>query len=301
MTGRVQPLDPSSRQPLLLFYNQPFGVADPAEIIDCGGAAAMTSDRKLLPLATALIFHIPTLRGIDLPRKLPSQTWVAWSMESEVNYPELADRAFMRNFEITMTYRRDATVWCPYIQPEMAQTVIVAPKPKTESSPVVYFRSSQIDRCDRTSYAAELMKRVKIDSYGHVLRNKPLPMADTGRASLMEVMARYKFALTLENSIAEDYVSEKFFEALAAGAVPIYRGAPNIDMYAPGENCFINARDFSSLEELAAHLNRLDEDDEAYSQHHQWRRAGVRPQFQALLDRVREPPFRRLCHLLQRN
>ena len=32
----------------------------------------------------------------------------------------------------------------------------------------------------------------------------------------------------MENSLAEDYVTEKVYDALAAGCLPIYYGAPNI-------------------------------------------------------------------------
>jgi len=39
---------------------------------------------------------------------------------------------------------------------------------------------------------------------------------------------RYKFCIAIENSLAMDYVTEKVYDALAAGCVPIYYGAPNI-------------------------------------------------------------------------
>ena len=42
----------------------------------------------------------------------------------------------------------------------------------------------------------------------------------------LPLFARYKFALALENSLAHDYVTEKFYQPLLAGAVPIYLGVP---------------------------------------------------------------------------
>ena len=42
------------------------------------------------------------------------------------------------------------------------------------------------------------------------------------------------FALAFENALLRDYVSEKMYGALAAGAIPLYRGAPNVDEYTPG-------------------------------------------------------------------
>jgi hypothetical protein len=96
----------AAQPPLILFYNRAFaGFGDPTKV-DCGGSCELTADPGRLAEAKAIVFHIPTLRGIPLPPKHPLQPWVAWSMESAVNYPELVDPTFMRQFEITMTYRR---------------------------------------------------------------------------------------------------------------------------------------------------------------------------------------------------
>jgi hypothetical protein len=37
----------------------------------------------------------------------------------------------------------------------------------------------------------------------------------------------------MENSIAYDYVSEKVLDALRAGCIPIYLGAPNVRSFLP--------------------------------------------------------------------
>jgi hypothetical protein len=291
---------PTSAPPLILLYNEFFpGCEDPIKV-DCGGGCKFTSDQTRLAQATAVLFHIPTLRRIPLPPKHPGQRWVAWSLESVVNYPELGDPVFMRKFEITMTYRRDATVWWPYFGPDTAAALLRPPHPKTESSPVVYFRSSNVDRCARTAYAASLMRRVKVDSYGGVLHTRDLPEPDRGWETLLGVTARYKFALVLENSIAQDYVSEKFFHALMSGSVPVYRGAPNIVAFAPGSRCFIDAADFAGPAELAAYLNWLNEHDEAYQEYLAWKHKDLSPSFQALVESVRVPALCRLCEHLRR-
>jgi len=297
MAGTTRSTIRTLRPPTVLFYNRPFpGMTDSAKV-ECKGACEFTFDRELLARASAVVFHIPTLTGIKLPKKYPGQKWVAWSMESDVNYPELADPAFMRRFEITMTYRRDATVWCPYIA--AAGALMTPARPKTESSPVVYFRSSPIDRCGRTAYAATLMRHIKVDSYGRVLQNRHLSVPDTGLDAQMTVGSRYKFALVLENSIAEDYVSNKFFDALTMGSVPVYRGAPNVAIFAPADHCFIDAADFVGPVGLAAYLNWLNEHDEAYQEYLAWKRTGLSPRFQAFVQSLREAPFCRLCQVLR--
>jgi len=288
------------RPPLILFYNRAYPSLTHLSKLDCADTCEFTFDVGRLPDAAAVVFHIPTLQGLRLPPKRPAQRWVAWSMESEVNYPELADPDFMRQFEITMSYRRDAAVWSPYFGPETADALLAPPQPKTEASPVVHFRSSPIDRCGRTEYAAALMRRIKVDSYGKILHNRDMLGPDTGWDTMIPTTARYKFALVLENSIAEDYVSDKFYSALVAGSVPVYRGAPNVAVFAPAEHAFIDAADFAGPAELASYLNWLNEHDDAYQKYFAWKRTGLSTSFRELVEAARGDPFCRLCAHLRR-
>ena len=48
---------------------------------------------------------------------------------------------------------------------------------------------------------------------------------------LLEIYNQYKFVICFENSKTAGYVTEKIFNVMMAGSVPIYDGAPNIDEY----------------------------------------------------------------------
>lgn len=77
--------------------------------------------------------------------------------------------------------------------------------------------------------------------------------------SKIEVLSKYRFSLCLEN--AQDitgYITEKLFDVMLAGAVPIYRGADNIVDHVP-ENTFIDLRRYSSWPELWKELEAIDE------------------------------------------
>jgi hypothetical protein len=219
-------------------------------------------------------------------------------MESDAVYPALADPAFMRHFEITMTYRRDASVWCPYFDGVTAADLLRPPQPKTAAAPAVLLQSSPYNLSGRVQYAAELMKRVKVHSYGAVLRNQPWPAGDTGRDAKLRLIGQHKFTLAFENSIAVDYVTEKLYDALIAGSVPVYLGAPNVRDLAPADGCFIDAADFAGPDALAAYLNQLAADDAAYARFLDWKTRGLSPRFLSLVAEVRRHPFQRLCALL---
>ena len=75
----------------------------------------------------------------------------------------------------------------------------------------------------------------------------------------------FKFVLCFENDLFPGYVTEKLLDAYLCGAVPLYWGdlgdEPHINRKA-----FINAQDFSSLEEFARYVGNLS--DEEYRKIH---------------------------------
>jgi alpha-1,3-fucosyltransferase 10 len=283
------------RQPLVLFYNPFFHRwPDTGDIEGC----RFTTDRAALAQADAVIFHLPSCEAIWAAPKYPGQLWIAASMESDASYPDQADPAFMRAFDLTMTHRRSSDAWSPYLSLARADELSAPAPVKTASAPAVLFLSAPQDRCGRLAYLTELMAHLPVDSYGKVLHNRDLDTPDQGRWSKVETVRRYKFCLAFENSIEPDYVTEKFFQALAAGAVPVYRGAPNIRDFWPGAECGIDAADFAGPAELAAYLQALDQDDAAYRRYHAWRAQGVSESFRRVFAPTARPALARLCDLI---
>ncbi len=260
-------------EPLFLFYTSFFGKpVNIAAIPHCALPVLWSVDRRRLSEATAVLFHLPDFREIRDARKYPGQYWVGWSMESRENYPLMADAGFMRNFDITMTHESGSDVWRPYLPGskwwEAAQS---GPRlPKTESAPAVHFQSAAVDRSGRVAFAAELARHIGVDAYGRHNPTRTIEGPDLGRQTKIETIARYRFCLALENSISPDYVTEKIYDPLIAGTVPIYLGAPNVDEFVP-VNSYINASAFSSPADLASYLHHLIETPQAYEAYFAWR------------------------------
>ncbi len=75
------------------------------------------------------------------------------------------------------------------------------------------------------------------------------------------VNAGYKFSICYENCrYVPGYITEKIFDCFAAGSIPIYWGAGNVLDYIP-KNCFIDRRDFATLEELYQHLKGMPKEE----------------------------------------
>ena len=76
------------------------------------------------------------------------------------------------------------------------------------------------------------------------------------------VFKKYKYVLALENTNEVDYVTEKVYHALLAGAIPIYDGAPNVNSFVPGgSESLILLSNFASTKGWRDHPNALPFDD----------------------------------------
>ena len=87
-----------------------------------------------------------------------------------------------------------------------------------------------------------------------------------------QALSRARFAFVFENARADNYVSEKIYQALSAGTIPIYLGAPNIAEYIPS-TCFIDMTKFESYDELYQYIKNMPEEEyKAYMDEiHTWR------------------------------
>jgi hypothetical protein len=268
-------------------------VADPQE---CG--CEIWYDRSRWEDADAIVFHLPQL-GLSRfpPRKRSGQFWVAWSMECEAHYPMLARRSELRTvFDIWMTYQRDSDIWCPYLSSAMIGRLQEQPQKKTAARPAAAFISSPYDLSGRHSLLDALMREMPVDSYGKIACNQSRSIP---RPDKLATIARYKFTFAFENAIGRDYVTEKFFDPLLVGSVPVYLGAPNVDAFAPGDRCFIDASHFDSPRRLARFLMELASDKKVYATYLNWKSVPLRASFRRLAGEA-DNAFPRLAQHLRR-
>lgn len=78
--------------------------------------------------------------------------------------------------------------------------------------------------------------------------------------SKAQVLSRYAFAICFENMVMDGWVTEKIFDCLRAGTVPVYLGAPDITAHVPPE-CFVDMRNFAGYDDLRAFLHSLSPEE----------------------------------------
>ncbi|EFA74751.1 hypothetical protein PPL_11783 [Heterostelium album PN500] len=91
----------------------------------------------------------------------------------------------------------------------------------------------------RAEYVRELMKHIKVDSYGLCLQNQDKEALNRNTArdrfqAKMDLFKKYKFVLAFENNNVTDYVTEKLPHTYLSGSLPVYMGADNVEDWTPG-------------------------------------------------------------------
>ena len=210
---------------LILFYNTMWGFPLEFRKEDLPEGCVITTDRNLLSKADAVVFHLPDLPSVmeDEIDKREGQIWVGWNLECEENYSWTKDPEFRESFDLWMGYHQEDDIVYPYYEPDYGK-MLVAARRKKPYKKACMFISSDMNRSHRQEYLKQLMQYTDIDSYGKLYHNCELPVEDRGRDTLLSVIGDYQFVISFENAIGKDYVTEKFFNPLLAGTVPVYLG-----------------------------------------------------------------------------
>lgn len=240
------------------------------------GGCRLTDDRRAYGEADAVIFHHRDIVGAAaLPRepRPGAQKWIWMNYESPTNTPGLA--YFEGIFNLTLTYRIDSDIFLPYglLIPSSAGSSsqnpdqnLRTPSPSDLLRPrlLAWVISNWNTSHRRVAFFKQLQRYLHVDVYGHVGR----PFA----GSVVELIREYQFYLALENSQHTDYITEKLWNPIEAGAIPVVLGPTreNYERFLPPE-AFIHVDDFASARELAQYLLMLRRKPKLLLFHLRWR------------------------------
>jgi hypothetical protein len=235
--------------------------------------------------------------------------------ESIRYYPWSGTKSILSLFDITQGYDRDlydviTDAYLPWEQQYFMNNTRVSfdsamldkkQVPSFVTAPIFWMNSNCDTYSNRTEYMKELMLYISVDAWGNCGRNKgpelPPEIAKIHGAhsslshfrgnwvsSKKAMIKHYKFTVAIENSIEHDYITEKLWQPLVAGSIPLYYGAPNVDDWLPCKDCIIDLRQFASPKAAADYIRSVSENVTLYAQFHQWRNEPVPPKFPKILD-----------------
>ena len=144
------------------------------------------------------------------------------------------------------------------------------PKNQTGVQAVTFI--SNCNAWQRNLYVQQLQDLgLRIDHFGGCSFGKE---RKTGSQSKEVLQAGYPFILAFENSLLDDYVTEKYFQGLMNDkSIMVYMGSRNLNesLYAPvrDKRYFIHALDYTP-QELFMHLTNLLADSSRFEEYLQW-------------------------------
>ncbi|CAH1795097.1 unnamed protein product [Owenia fusiformis] len=246
----------------------------------------ITHDRNLIKASDAVVFHIADLER-DKPKfRFPHQRWVFFQMESTINQRNFEYKNWNGLFNWTMTYRRDSDIHIRY----------GAVLPTSDIKDMYYHHSSNdmslnvtkktkllawmVSNCKTQGRREALVKQIEVyvpvDIYGKCSNGKlTCPKNKSAHDRQYDCFTmlgnKYKFHLAVENSLCKDYVTEKLFNTMTYGMVPIVYGDVDYSELLPPHS-YIDITKFNSAGELAKFLTELDKDDARYEEYFAWKK-----------------------------
>ncbi|KAF0993407.1 hypothetical protein HZS_4275 [Henneguya salminicola] len=117
----------------------------------------------------------------------------------------------------------------------------------------------------RLEYIENLEKYFTIDKFGGCYKNK------IGTKQRIEKLSKYKFYLSFENTQCQEYITEKYWDTVQYGTIPIVMGyGKKLPDLIP--DSYINVFDFPNPKSLSEYLIFLSINETAYSKYHEWRK-----------------------------
>lgn len=272
-----------TEDPVIIWWT-PFVIKD--RIIECNDVfkCFVTSNRDHVhnPKTKFLMFYGSKFDLHNLPDNR-DQPWAIFHEESPKNLALFMDKRVQNLFAITSTFSRFSSFPLPLQYLKEVSLLMSKQYHKktslknamlTELAPVFYLHSDCDTPSGRDIIVKELMKYIKVDSYGPCLNNKKLPAKfhlngtyNLYEPEFMHFVSRYKFVLAIENAQCFDYITEKLWRPLIAGSVPIYLGSSTVNDWLPNNHSIIHMRDFPDLKDLAKFILKLNQNDKLYDKY----------------------------------
>ena len=220
--------------------------------------------------AKVVVFHPYDFNFKHLPRERPKgQLWVWLNLEPPKYVKYLGKTN--GHFNYTASYKTNSDIFLPYgyfIEKPNFTFHNKYLKPFDQRNHSVCWIVSNWKSTFRNSYYEKLKEFINIDVYTGLPRDKNI-------YNKCEHLSQCKFYLSFENSNHSDYITEKlWYNAYQCGAIPIVLGTVKSDYLKQNipSDSIIHVDDFSSPEELANYIRRVENNMTLYESYFNWRK-----------------------------
>ena len=138
---------------------------------------------------------------------------------------------------------------------------------KHKSKAAAWFVSNCNAFSKRNDFAKILQDFMQVDIYGKCGTLK-CPKGSSYCQNMLNTT--YFYYLALENSLCQDYVTEKLYDSVNNFIIPIVYSGANITHFMPPKS-YINANDYSTVAELSKYLIYLQYNPQEYIKYFWWK------------------------------
>ncbi|CAI5535437.1 unnamed protein product [Closterium sp. Naga37s-1] len=233
----------------------------------------------------------PAQLDASLAGGVPRHKAVLRSMEPRGYYASNNPAWAHKDHAVVMTVHYDSDVPVQYGSWE-EYDVMRPPVNKTSSALAAAFISNCHANSFRLEAVKELSRHMEVHSYGRCLNNMPY------ETDKLPILAQHFFSLAFENTCEADYVTEKYWQCLVAGSIPVVIGAPNIADFAPSPNSYFEIKSLEDVPRVAQQMVTLAGNQTAYDEMLAWKKDGPSQAFIANMDLSAVHSSCRLCIFL---
>ena len=273
LNDELSPTDISDSKLVLVWTEQDESKLHIPKKTFCEYKCEFTSNKSLHEEASIICFDNDDIPISNWPKRSSKQLFLHMLEERPGPWHE-----WLKNLDgkinVTLNYRRSADISTDskvYIPRFVSLNGTYKPSiPMRDKNFTVLWVVSHCNAESlRDDYVAELSKYISVHIYGKCGNFSCWPPDNPPNYCSNKFSAEYKFYLSFENAICDEYVTEKLHVPLSLGLIPIVLGKVNYTFYAP-PNSFIDVQDFNSPKDLADHLNFLVANENEYNKYLEW-------------------------------
>ncbi|KAI9620723.1 hypothetical protein H4Q26_013390 [Puccinia striiformis f. sp. tritici PST-130] len=226
-------------------------------------------------------------------RERPGQLHGFWSLESAEYYPQIKrarQQLVMKDpkaFDFEVTYKTSSDFPIPYAYGFIDfRKASLAFEARRQDKIAAAF----ISNCDPLNNRTQILQQLIDLLPGQIFNLNPLTNDQPATQVVpleekMRIIQRYKFTIAFENSNEEDYVTEKYYQALEAGSIPIHLGQTpeQFEKFKPSTNSTLNVADFKTVEALADRIKQIAHDRVSFESMLAWKNEQFPERFEEIL------------------
>lgn len=219
----------------------------------------------------------------DFPRSRPvGQKWIMHIIESPWKSTYVDFSRFDNLFNVTLTYHTKSDIVANYShgyfrrrsmgeQIEWLKHHKASNYASGKKRPVAAFISNCHAHSNRVQYIKHLKRYIAVDIYGRC--GSLTCRRNISRECYYMLNRTYKFYLSFENMICQEYVTEKLWNVIKPEdmyVIPIVMGGANYSKILP-PNSYIDIADFDTPKDLAKYMTLIDKNDTLFNSFFSWK------------------------------